>query len=201
MIHAGSGGLRHRARRMMFGFLLFFLTAANPRAAASGGSGGPGGPDKEHQLKAVFLYRFAQFVDWPPDRFGGESAPLVLGILGPDPFGAYLDNVVQGEKVGAHPIVIKRIGKPEEAADCHVLFISGTDSDPEAAEVLSALKGRGVLTVGDTESFSRGGGMILFLTRNGRIRLRINMDAVHASNLSLSSKLLRLAEIAPSAKD
>jgi hypothetical protein len=189
----------------LFGILLLFLSGTPARAA------GAGGPDKEHQIKAVFLYRFAQFVEWPADSFAGENAPLVLGILGPDPFGAYLDEVVQGEKVGTHPIVIKRVGKPEEAAECHVLFISMTGlgaagpgaagPGPEAAERLSNFKGRRILTVGDTENFSQGGGMILFTTRNGKIRLRINMEAVRASNLSLSSKLLRLAEISPPAKE
>jgi uncharacterized protein DUF4154 len=201
MILAGPGPLRFRARRAFLGILFLCLSATPSRAAGEGADL----PDKEHQIKAVFLYRFAQFVEWPSESFAGENAPLILGILGPDPFGAYLDNVVQGEKVGAHPIIIKRIAKPEEAWECHVLFISPAGSGPEAAGEMSALqsplKGRKVLTVGDTKSFSQGGGMILFITRNGRIRLRINMDAVRAANLSLSSKLLRLAEIAPSEQE
>jgi hypothetical protein len=207
MILSGRDRLRLRSRRTFFGILLLCLSGTPARAAGAG----VGGPDKEHQIKAVFLYRFAQFVEWPAESFAGENAPLVLGILGPDPFGAYLDDVVQGEKVGTHPIVIKRIAKPEEAAECHVLFISMTvpgtavpgtaASGPEAAERLSAFKGRRILTVGETENFSQGGGMILFTTSNGKIRLRINMEAVRASNLELSSKLLRLAEIAPPAKD
>jgi hypothetical protein len=198
MITAGPGRLRFRARRAIILLLFLFLSALTPRPAGASA----GGPDKEHRLKAVFLYRFAQFVDWPAESFAGESAPLVLGILGPDPFGAYLDDVVKGEKVGSHSIVVKRIENPEAAADCHVLFISMARSDPEAAEKLSsALKGRRILTVGETEGFSEVGGMILFTTRNGKIRLRINMESVRASNLELSSKLLRLADIAPPSKE
>jgi hypothetical protein len=197
MIPFGRDRLRFRAQWTLFGILLFLLTAAPSRAARTGADA----PDKEHQIKAVFLYRFAQFVEWPSESFADENAPLVVGIMGPDPFGAYLDDVVQGEKVGSHPILIKRVANPDEAAACHVLFISTTGSGPDAAENLSTLKGRKVLTVGDTETFSQGGGMILFTTRNGRIRLRINMESVRASNLELSSKLLRLAEIAPPAKE
>lgn len=192
MILAVPGRLRIRARRTVLGFLLLSLYAA---------PAGAGGIDKEHQIKAVFLYRFAQFVEWPAESFADENAPLVLGILGPDPFGAYLDEVVQGEKVGSHPISVKRIADPEEAARCHVLFLSPSGSDQGVAERLSGLQGRKILTVGDTDGFSRGGGMILFTTRNGRIRLRINMESVRASDLELSSKLLRLAEIAPPAKE
>ena len=191
---AAPGRPRIRARRAFTCALLLFLSAT---AAAAGAEG----IDKEHQLKAVFLYRFAQFVDWPAESFAEENSPLVLGILGPDPFGAYLDEVVRGEKVGSHPIAVKRVANPEEAAQCHVLFFSPSGSGPDVAEKLSDLKGRKVLTVGDTDRFSRGGGMILFTTRNGRIRLRINMESVRASNLELSSKLLRLAEIAPPAKE
>lgn len=197
MTLSGPGRLRMPARRALIGTLFLFISAVPSRAAPAGA----GLPDKEHQIKAVFLYRFAQFVEWPSESFAGEDAPLALGILGPDPFGAYLNDVVQGEKVGSHPIIIKRVATPEEAAECHVLFISPSGSGPDTALAISALKGRRVLTVGDTESFSQGGGMILFITRNGRIRLRINMDAVRAANLSLSSKLLRLAEITPTAKE
>lgn len=150
-------------------------------------------PDKEYQVKAVFLFNFTQFVEWPKSEFPGPDAPLVVGILGPDPFSFYLDAVVRGEKALNHPIVVKRFEKLEDVKDCHVLFVGMRDLKTEA--VAKALKERRILTVGDSRDFSERGGMIGFVTREGKIRLQVNLKAVQAADLEVSSKLLRLAEI------
>ena len=59
-----------------------------------------GRPAREYQVKAVFLYHFVQFVQWPPESFPAKDSPLVVGILGEDPFDAYLEQVVKGEVDG-----------------------------------------------------------------------------------------------------
>lgn len=148
----------------------------------------------EYQVKAVFLFNFTQFVEWPEDAFATPGAPLVIGILGQDPFENYLDDVVRGEKAGGHPIIIKRFQGIEAARDCQLLFVG----EPESRwpyNMLAALKDRSILTVGDSDEFSKHGGMIDFITKQGKIRLQINMEAVHAADLTVSSKLLRLADI------
>jgi hypothetical protein len=61
-------------------------------------------PDQEYQLKAVFLFNFAQFVEWPASAFPSPETPLVIGVLGEDPFGPYLDETVRGEKVNDRPL-------------------------------------------------------------------------------------------------
>lgn len=149
---------------------------------------------KEYQVKAVFLFRFAQFVEWPPTAFPEQRTPLVIGVLGQDPFGTYLDEIVQGETVNNHPLAVQRYSSVEEITTCHILFISRSEEN-RLERVLVGLKGRDILTVGDAERFSARGGMIRFVTEHGRIRLRINLKAAEAANLKLSSKLLRPAEI------
>lgn len=149
---------------------------------------------KEYQVKAVFLFRIAQFVEWPPSAFPEPQAPLVIGVLGQDPFGTYLDEILQGETVNNHPLAVQRYASVEEITTCHILFISRSEDD-RLDRVLVGLKGRDILTVGDVERFSARGGMIRFVTERGRIRLRINLKAAEAANLKLSSKLLRPAEI------
>ncbi len=66
-------------------------------------------PDPEYQLKAVFLFNFAQFVEWPASAFPNAETPLVIGILGEDPFGAYLDETVRGETVNDRPLVVRPV--------------------------------------------------------------------------------------------
>lgn len=151
-------------------------------------------PVKEYQVKAVFLYNFAQFVEWPEASFPGDSSPLVVGILGTDPFNSYLDEVVRGEKINGRPIKVVRYDSPEAVKDCHVLFISASERE-RLGSILQGFKDRRILTVGETDLFARNGGMVSFVNRQGRIRFQINLDAVQAAQLTVSSKLLRLAEI------
>ena len=150
---------------------------------------------QEYQIKAVFLFNFTQFVEWPADAFADAQSPIVIGLLGDDPFGAYLDDTVRGEKVDGRPLVVLRYRTLEDVKACHVLFI-GRSEAARVKETLAQLKGRSILTVGDQESFGRQGGMIRFVTANNRIRLRVNIEAIKAAGLAISSKLLRVAEIA-----
>jgi hypothetical protein len=154
----------------------------------------------EYQVKAVFLFNFAQFVEWPPDAFPDSAAPLVIGVLGEDPFGSYLDEAVRGEIVQARPLAVRRYRRVQEITDCHILFIHRREVD-DLDDILEALKGRGILTVSDADGFASRGGMIRFVTDRNRIRLRINLEAARDADLTLSSKLLRPATIVTTGKD
>ncbi|HXC25642.1 MAG TPA: YfiR family protein [Gemmatimonadaceae bacterium] len=149
---------------------------------------------QEYQLKAVFLFNFAQFVDWPAGSAADSSAPLVIGVLGDDPFGSQLDDVVHGETIHSHPLIVQRYRRLEDVTHCHILFISQSERD-RMPQIMTGLKGKHILTVGDTEHFAQDGGMIQFVTEHHKIRLRIDLEAAKADDLTISSKLLRPAEI------
>lgn len=151
-------------------------------------------PAAEYQVKAVFLFNFAQFIDWPPEAFADAKAPLVIGMAGADPFGPYLDGLVRGEKIGEHPLVVRRFAPEDSLAGTHILFIHAAD-DGQTERILAAVKGRSVLTVSDAENFNRLGGMVRFATENGKIRLRVNVTAAKDEHLTISSKLLRWSTI------
>lgn len=146
------------------------------------------------QVEAVFLFNFTQFVDWPPQAFADPSSPIVIGVLGSDPFGAALDEAVRSEVVKGHPLVVHRAQHIEELADCQILFISRSER-AHLMPVLAKLRGRNVLTVSDLNEFASEGGMICFVLINNKVRLRINLEATRAAGLTLSSKLLRFAQI------
>ena len=147
----------------------------------------------ETQVKAVFLFNFAQFVDWPPEAVPDSQAPLVIGILGEDPFGDFLDATVRGERRGSRPFAIRRYQRVGDIKGCDILFINRSAGDAE--EILARLKNRPILTVSDAERFAERGGMIRFVTDRGRIRLQINPVSAEAAHLTISSKLLRVAEV------
>lgn len=157
-------------------------------------------PDPEYQLKAVFLFNFAQFVEWPPSAFPNSQTPLVIGILGEDPFGPYLDETVRGETVKDRPLVVRRYQSVDEITTCHILFVSRRE-ERRLKGVLDSLRGRSVLTVSDADHFATFGGMIRFVTDHHRIRFRVNLEAARAASLTLSSKLLRPAQIVPAGED
>lgn len=149
---------------------------------------------REYQIKAVFLFNFTQFVEWPEAAFEQPDSPLVIGILGYDPFGDYIDQIVRGEVVGNRPLVVKRFAHIGELEDCHILFL-GLDTKQKTRDALGLLKSKPILTVSDTDGFARMGGTVRFYEDAGRIRMRINMQSAEEANLVVSSKLLRLADV------
>jgi len=151
----------------------------------------------EYQVKAVFLFNFAQFVEWPPQSFENAAAPFVIGVLGTDPFGAALEGAVRGETVEGRTFVIERYRSVTEIRHCQILFISRSEA-AHMEDIRAVLAGHSILTVSDIEDSSQRGVMIRFIAESNRIRLRINADAAKAAGLSISSKLLRPAELVTS---
>jgi hypothetical protein len=151
-------------------------------------------PPSEYRVKAVFLFNFAQFVEWPSAAPETAAKPFVIGILGKDPFGPDLDSVVRGETVAQRPLVVERYHSVAELQDCNILYIARTEIS-HLPQILSALKGRSILTVSDADSDDQSGVMIRLVNQNNRIRMQIDVGAAKAANLTISSKLLRPAEI------
>ena len=146
----------------------------------------------QQQVEAVFLFYFTQFVAWPPAAFADPRSPIVIGVLGDDPFDGALDQAVAGERVNGRPIVVRRLQSVGDAATCHILYISASEA-AQLPQILGALKGRNVLTVSDLAHFAQTGGMIRFVLIDQHVRLRINAQAARAAGLTLSSKLLSAA--------
>lgn len=157
-------------------------------------------PPREYQVKAAFLFNFAQFVDWPDSAFPDATAPIVIAVLGKNPFGDYLDNLVRDEHIGERALVVRLCSRIDELAGCHLVLISRSETR-ELETILAKLKGQPLLTVGDADTFTRAGGMVRFAIEGGKTRLRINVEAAKASQLTISSKVLRPDTIVTSGKD
>lgn len=148
----------------------------------------------EYVIKAAFLYNFALFVEWPPDAFTTADAPLVIGIVGPDPFGSALQRTVEGKRINRRRIVIDRVQSPLEARRCHILFVGADDSE-RLSEFTMRLDGVSVLVVGETADVIKRGGTINFTVRENKVGYDISLDAAKRARLTISSKLLNLARI------
>lgn len=161
-------------------------TAASPPAR---GQSALAAPVDEYRLKAAVLYNLARFVSWPPRAFAEPTAPMSICVLGDDPFGSRLDEVVRGHQIGVRPIVTVRVSQVR--AGCHVLFISSSEQRRLPA-LLASLRGTGALTVGESGDFTALGGMVGLSTKGDQVRLDINVAAADAEQLKISARLLAL---------
>jgi hypothetical protein len=146
--------------------------------------------DLEYQVKAAFLLNFAKFVEWPSNAFADSDSPVAICILGKDPFGRAIDDLVQGEQANGRKLIVRRMNELPTPRACQVVFAEGSTKD--VAKTLNGL-GRSVLTVGEGGSFLRDGGIIAFVIENRRVRFDINQTAAETAALKLSSKLLSVA--------
>lgn len=155
---------------------------------------------QEYQVKAVFLFNFTQFVDWPAGTFADATKPIAICILGDDPFGAYLDDAVRGERVDNRALIVRRYQRADDIDVCQILFIAPSEF-ARLDTVIQRARKLHLLTVSEGRGFNEHGGMVGFITEDNHVRLRINVEAVHAAGLSISSKLLRVAELVGDRRD
>jgi hypothetical protein len=151
-------------------------------------------PALEVQVKAAFLAKFAMFVEWPATGTNHDNLPLLIGILGKDPFGEFFESAARRESINGRAIEIRRGDAAGLLADCHIVFISASESARLSAH-LDRLAGKPVLTVGDELNFAARGGMIGFIKEAGKVRFEINTRAAEQAGLRLSAKLLQVGKI------
>ncbi|MFO1512476.1 MAG: YfiR family protein [Verrucomicrobiota bacterium] len=151
-------------------------------------------PALEVQVKAVFLAKFAMFVEWPATATNDTQGTILIGILGKDPFGDFLDAAAKRESINGRRIELRRSDDVEKLAGCQIVFISASESARLSAH-LAGLAGKPVLTVGDESNFAGRGVMIGFIKEAGMVRFEINTRAAELAGLKLSAKLLQVGKI------
>jgi len=148
----------------------------------------------EYQVKAAYLFNFAKFVEWPTGAFRSPNSPLVICVLGLNPFGSDLEGSIAGKTVGGHRLKISNLPHGLDASSCQIVFIASSEKG-QMREILQSLTGASVLTVGDTSGFTDDGGMINFVLEGDRVRFEANVDAADHAHLRLSARLLTVAKL------
>jgi len=144
----------------------------------------------EYEIKGAYLYNFAKFVEWPR---GDLRTAFTICLYGRNPFEGFLEEAVRGKLVHDLPIKIQRISGAGENWDACNLMFFGTASRAKVQSVLDRLRGRGVITIGESQAFAECGGMITLVVEGDRVRFDINLQAATDAHLKISSKLLELA--------
>ncbi|MBI2948415.1 MAG: YfiR family protein [Verrucomicrobia bacterium] len=167
----------------MLGCLLLFQERGSAAAEVS----------RELRIRAALLQWIPFYVEWPPAAFPTKDGPLLIGILGPDPFRNALESLLD-KKVDGHEVKVVRFDSLENLRDCHILYVNL----PERKDVQRALemvRGKPILTVSDQETFTDQGGMIGLLKYKNHIKPHINNAAARRAGLVIQSSLLTVSEI------
>jgi len=147
----------------------------------------------EYEVKAAFIHNFTKFIDWPAEAFEGNNSPFKIGILGAGPIDKPLLNL-NGKKTKKRSLEVSRVQNLNDVSQYHIIFVNSS-AKGSAYSILRALKGTGILTIGDTPGFIEHCGIINFYLKSGKIRFEVNIEASQREKLRISSKLLRLARI------
>jgi hypothetical protein len=187
MTRAPTSPQRSKVRRAAAG-LLWLLAGLMPLSARTDN---PSLPLSEYSAKAALLFHIAKYVDWPPEMFPRVDSPIIIGILGDDPFGDVLDQVVRGRFINGRSIAVRRASGIADLKGVHLVFVS--PSEPQAAQDCAVLEGFHALTVGDT------GQTALFTALNfavegDRITFTVDLSRATRAGVTLSSRLLGVAK-------
>ncbi len=148
----------------------------------------------EYLIKAGFIYNFANLVQWPSNAFAQPDSPIVIGILGEDPFGTILDRVLEGKKVNGRVFLVKRLKSVLDLKECHIVFVSSSEMT-RLAEAIHSVKGMPILTIGEIPGFAKRGGIINLVLEDNKVHFEVNVEAAKEADLNISSRLLALARI------
>jgi len=146
----------------------------------------------EYDVKAAFILNFARFTEWPENSFTDRSSPLVIAVVGDDPFGGTLGRVIADKAINSHPLTVRKATAAADFTGVNVLFVSGSERS-RAQDILRRIKTASILTVSDIDDFCAMGGIIHLTNEQQRIRFEVNLVAAQRAGLNISSKLLGLA--------
>lgn len=185
-----NSGIR---RRLIVGRALAALSVSWVLLALPPGTVSQDSPPDEYQIKLAFLYNFTKFVQWPDQAFPSRQTPLLICVVGIDPFGKTLEDELSTRKTAGHPIAVARLAPSGDLGACHIAFIRAEERK-QVATILAGLKNRDVLTVGEMPGFLESGGHVNFIFLGNSLHFSVNLAATRQAHLKLSAQLLALAK-------
>ena len=171
-------------RAVLFGLM---LAACLPAAAQSDPAA------LERRVKAAFLYKFADYVEWPDGTFPRPGAPITVGVAGDDEIAAELAQVAASRSVDGRPLQVRKLREGDSLAGVHVLFVGRADA-ARLLPLARATQSLPMLLVSDADAALNQGSIINFVIAGGRVRFEIALDNAERRGLKLSSRLLTVAQ-------
>lgn len=173
--------------------LLAWLVLAPSAVVAQGDS-------SRARLEAAFLVNFVRFTQWPLDRLATTEAPYIVTVVGSQPVARSIREVTEAAGlVHGRRIRIRRVdgvssgAQRETLQGSHLVFLHRS-SGASGRELVEALQGAPVLTVGDSEGFLDAGGMLGLVAEGPRMTFVAQPRAMQDAGLDVSAKVLKLAQ-------
>lgn len=198
-VHPRIGRSRSRCRWLSYSILLLWILFLPGTALTKDAVVG-----KEYRVKAAFLYNFIRFVDWPEDKMPKGSDPMVVGVIGKDPFGKELE-IIARKPVKGKKLVVRNFSSLSQVRDedipalieqmqqSHLVFVSASEKEHWSL-ILPDLAASAALTVSEVDGFLKAGGMIRFVREGTKGRFVIHLKNTRQARLDIRAKLLRLAK-------
>jgi hypothetical protein len=144
---------------------------------------------RDSELKAAFVFNIVPFVEWPPETLGDR---FVIGVAGESPMASVMAKSFAGKRIGSRIVEVREVHSRSELRACNILLLAFPDRS-RMGEAFTELRGTNVLTIGDSELFTKLGGVVTFVQHDSTYRLAINPRAAERAHLKISSKLLSIA--------
>ncbi len=143
---------------------------------------------QDEKFKALFMYNFTKYLEWPASK---QSGNFVIGVFGASPIISELTIIAEKKKVGAQQIVIKKINDPLELSNCHIVYLPENRSS-KADEVINTCKGKSVVFISDKPGMCKTHSDINYVKVNGKQNFEINKKRIEAEGVNVNSALLAL---------
>lgn len=147
--------------------------------------------DREHQLKAAFIFNFAKYIQWP-QGLGEPNAPFVIGVYGMDSYCNEVSHALTGKLVSGHPIVVVDVEADSSVRNCRIL-VTGASTEERVSQLLRLCRASSTVLVGDAPDFVSMGGTVGFAIESGKVRFDVNLVTARGESITISSKMLSLA--------
>lgn len=182
------------------GVFLWLATIAPGRLAAQSS------PYTPYQHKALYLFNFAKYTEWPREAFASDDAPFIIGIIGTDPFGKDIE-IIKGKTIKGRKLDVRifetaqKFKEAQETVRCQMVFISSSESN-RLDEVMAVIGNSSILTIAEMDQFikqSKQSGMIKLVGEQKNsgamtVGFEINIGATERASLKLDTQLLKLAK-------
>ncbi len=176
---------RGAAGRWLGWGLLLWLAGAGSVSSSTGAAQ----MRDERAVRAAYVFNLIKYVEWP-----SQDRELTIGLAGDAATGEVMEKLLNGRASDGETVRVVRSPSDEELAKCRVLYIADGQAG-EALRFLEKVRGRSILTVGETEAFARAGGMIGLVNSGDHIQIEVNLDAAQSAGIRISSRVLNLATI------
>lgn len=196
-VPAKHDALRPSRRRLGTWLVVWCLALGLPQATQVQAQSDEAVINREYPLKALFLYNFGSYIEWPAEAFASAQAPFVIGVLGSAPVESTLKELAATKTIAGRRIVVEQFSSAEKVQPCQILFIARNVSPQQKRVALDKLKNHHVLIVGESQGFAGQGGSVNFFIESNKVRFEINPESAKQRQLKISSKLLSLAKIVP----